>query len=83
MKNEDYGPVAIGNLWPNSDFELVRSHSGNLTLGVNCHGTILQPEFLIDVKNRRPEILWEIQEGIIESDFESYLASLIVEKDPL
>jgi len=83
MKLEDYDPESISDLWPNSDFELVRTHSGNLNLRVDCYGTSLQPEFVIEVGNRRPEILWEIQEGIIESDFETYLASLVLENKPL
>lgn len=62
--------------WPNSNFELVVSHSGNLFLNLEIKGTPLTPARVLSADEYDSEKLWELKEEPISSDLESLVISL-------
>ncbi len=79
MRMEDFVSDLIGNPWPNSDFEFVRTHTGNIDLGVRCHGSPLRIDYLIGPEMRLAGLEYDLKQGIVDTDFETFLRSLISE----
>ena len=66
LKGQDLYPSDETMPWPNTDFDLVRTHVHGFELGLTCRGEYLPPQRTIPLSHCKDEIIWDHEEAFIE-----------------
>lgn len=77
LKGQHYFPVIEDMVWPNSDFEIVRTQIGARWVGIFCHGEKLLPVRRIETSDLNHEIAWEEHEEVANTDLDSFVSRLL------
>ena len=83
LKGQHFFPVDEDMEWPNTEFEIVRTASGNRWVGIFCSGQHLEPSRVIPLADCPEEFAWgEDHEEILEANLNDFATSLLSRNDP-
>ena len=79
LKGQRYVPAEASDdrHWPNTDFEIVRSATEHLWIGIFCSGKPLQPVAVIESTKCKDDVLWSEREELLQGTPEAVLKTLL------
>jgi hypothetical protein len=79
LKGQRYVPAQTSDdgRWPNTDFEIVRSPTEHLWIGIFCSGEKLEPSAVIESTKCKDNVTWSEREELVQGTPESVLKTLL------
>lgn len=67
LKGQRYEPCGDSSVWPNTEFELVRTLKHRLWVGLFCHGEPLPPSQSVPLGQLPSDVVWADEERIFDA----------------